>query len=87
MGYSDERYTITKRKTPENHKRGEEMSGFGTLAFRMLGAIALGQQAGIRLHLWHSAQTCFAGLQIYSLSEIAGSGLKYERLNNYENNN
>jgi len=43
MGYSDERYTITKRKTPENHKRGEEMSGFGTLAFRMLVAIALGQ--------------------------------------------
>ena len=50
MGYSDERYTITKRKTPENHKRGEEMSGFGTLALGMLVAIALGQQAGIWLH-------------------------------------
>ena len=43
MGYSDERYTITKRKTPENYKREEEMSGFETLAFGLLGAIALGQ--------------------------------------------
>jgi len=32
------------------------MSGFGILVFGMLSAIALGQQAGIWLHLWHSAQ-------------------------------
>ncbi|MCW7075530.1 MAG: hypothetical protein OCU24_06770 [Candidatus Methanospirare jalkutatii] len=55
------------------------MSGFGIPAFGMLVAIALRQQAGIRLLLWHSAQILLRRTSDMLVVRNCGR-LKYENL-------